>query len=150
MCQKRLLWKPLPTSSPSTGPVFAAKTTLPFGHPDDIKICLNDWPYERFAEEITHLIVWLKVRIPAERDQEGPTAWAKERIERWIDDVFVKRLALEKDGEEWGNAEKRVMWFKNWGELQSVPGLEHIHVLVRGVPTRILAEWTGGETSPVR
>ena len=37
------------------------------------------------------------------------------------------------------------MWFKNWTALQSVPGMEHVHVLVREVPDEIVAEWTGSE-----
>jgi hypothetical protein len=38
------------------------------------------------------------------------------------------------------------MWFKNWKSLQSVPGMEHVHVLVRDVPEDIIAEWTGGDS----
>ena len=37
------------------------------------------------------------------------------------------------------------MWFKNWKALQSVPGMEHVHVLVREVPDEIVAEWTRSE-----
>ena len=40
--------------------------------------------------------------------------------------------------------EEKVVWFKNWTALQSVPGMEHVHVLVREVPDHVVAEWTGG------
>ena len=56
----------------------------------------------------------------------------------WGED-FVKRLELEGDAE----AGERVLWFKNWIALQSVRGLERIHVLVRDVPEAIIEEWTG-------
>ena len=39
----------------------------------------------------------------------------------------------------------RIQWFKNWTELQSVPGLEHLHLLIRDVPEDVVLEWTDGE-----
>jgi hypothetical protein len=41
-----------------------------------------------------------------------------------------------------GNAD-RVMWFKNWVQLQSVRALEHVHVLVKDVTREDLEFWTG-------
>jgi len=29
--------------------------------------------------------------------------------------------------------DERRLWFLNWGSIQSVPGLEHFHVLLRNV-----------------
>jgi len=62
---------------------------------------------------------------------------------RQIDDFVQRRFVRRVEGLP-GPREK-VQWFKNWTALQSVPGLEHVHVLVRDVPEEILAEWTGGE-----
>ena len=33
------------------------------------------------------------------------------------------------------------MWFKNWVSLQSVRGVDHVHVLVRDVPEEVLGGW---------
>ena len=62
-------------------------------------------------------------------------------IEGFVRKAFVGRL--EQEGPEAG---EKVLWFKNWGALQSVRGLEHIHVLVKDVPESIVDEWTGEET----
>ena len=55
-------------------------------------------------------------------------------IKDFVDRAFVKRLN--------GN-EDRVVWFKNWVQLQSVRALEHIHVLVRDATQVDLELWTG-------
>lgn len=62
---------------------------------------------------------------------------SRELVESFVRTTFTERLARE------GLADDRVQWFKNWTRLQSVRGLEHVHVLVRDVPDRILEEWTG-------
>jgi len=67
------------------------------------------------------------------------TPKSRQRIEDFVQKTFVDRVKTLP-----GPAEK-VMWFKNWTALQSVPGMEHVHVLVRAVPDAIVAEWTGGE-----
>ncbi len=67
------------------------------------------------------------------------TARSRRQVEEFVQRRFVDRVAgLE------GSREK-VQWFKNWTALQSVPGLEHVHVLVRDVPQDIIDEWTGRE-----
>ena len=43
---------------------------------------------------------------------------------------------------------ENVSWFKNPPSLQTVAGLEHIHILLRHPPTALLYKWTGGETGP--
>ena len=58
-------------------------------------------------------------------------------IKDFVQRTFIDRL--EKDGSSYD----RVQWFKNWTELQSVQGLEHVHVLVRDVPDVVIDEWTG-------
>lgn len=39
------------------------------------------------------------------------------------------------------DARERVMWFKNWVSLQSVRGVDHVHVLVRDPPEGLMREW---------
>ena len=57
---------------------------------------------------------------------------------------FVQRTFVDRVRDLPGDKDK-VQWFKNWTALQSVPGLEHLHVLVRDIPQEIIAEWTNGE-----
>ena len=58
-----------------------------------------------------------------------------ERIEEFVERYFVRTL-------RGGGARERVMWFKNWVSLQSVRGVDHVHVLVRDVPEDVLQMWT--------
>lgn len=39
------------------------------------------------------------------------------------------------------DARERVMWFKNWVSLQSVRGVDHVHVLVKDAPGSVMREW---------
>jgi hypothetical protein len=67
------------------------------------------------------------------------TPKSRQQIENFVQKTFIDRVAGLPGPHE------KVMWFKNWGALQSVPAMEHFHVLVRDVPEEIIAEWTGGE-----
>lgn len=67
------------------------------------------------------------------------TPKSRQQIEEFVQHKFVDRV------KGLPGPQDRIMWFKNWGALQSVPGMEHVHVLVREVPDDIIAEWTGGE-----
>jgi len=136
ICQERLRWEPLPSSCSAEGPKFAYKNAIPFADPSDYKILRNDWPYG-FTPDITHLVVWLKTPIPVDPETGDMTPNSRELVESFVRTTFTERLARE------GLADDRVQWFKNWTRLQSVRGLEHVHVLVRDVPDRILEEWTG-------
>ena len=138
MCTKRLQWTPLPVSSAETGPLFDACDPTPFGDPRDYKILRNDWPYGSFEAGITHLIVWSKSRIPTDKETGLVTPESRQLIETFVQKTFIGKL--EREGSE---AREKVVWFKNWVALQSVPGLEHIHVLVKDVPESIIDEWTG-------
>ncbi|EXJ82677.1 hypothetical protein A1O3_06491 [Capronia epimyces CBS 606.96] len=134
---ERLKWTPLPSSTPETGPEFAVKDPVPFAHPDDYKILPNDWPYG-LAPGIRHLIVWLKTRLESEPTKGDMTPKSREQVEEFVQNTFVDRVK-DLPGEK-----EKVMWFKNWKALQSVPGMEHLHVLVRDVPEDIIREWTNG------
>lgn len=90
---------------------------------------------------MTHLVVWLKNRIPVDEATGDLTPESRHRIEEFVDRTFVDELRQN------GHAEDNVRWFKNWAQLQSVRGLEHIHVLVRNVPDEIVFQWTGERRS---
>ncbi|KAL9096814.1 MAG: hypothetical protein Q9163_006396 [Psora crenata] len=138
VCKERLHWTPLPSSSTAeSGPVFACKDETPFASAEDFKILRNDWPYG-LDPNINHLVVWLKTKIPVQQPEGYLLPESRDRIQRFVQNTFVDRLA--KEGIDGGN---HVQWFKNWVGLQSVRGLDHFHVLVRDVPEHILREWTG-------
>ena len=103
----------------------------------------NDWPYG-FTPEITHLLVWSKVPIPVDPDSGDVTEASRGVIEAFVQRYFVKPLERELDvGVEGQQARERVVWFKNWVGLQSVRGVEHVHVLVRGCSEELLSGWVG-------
>jgi len=136
--EERLKWKPI-SISPKTGPVFECRSSVPFGNPDDFKILPNDWPYG-LAPGITHIIVWSKNRLESEPSRGDMTPTSRLQVEKFVCQTFVART---KDLP--GGAKEKVLWFKNWTALQSVPGMEHVHVLLRDVPQDIVMEWTQGE-----
>ncbi|KAL9044635.1 MAG: hypothetical protein Q9214_002241 [Letrouitia sp. 1 TL-2023] len=138
MCVERLRWGPLPESSAESGPAFDYQSPTPFADTRDFNILRNDWPYGSFAPDITHLIVWSKPRIEIDPQNGLVTPESRQLVDAFVERTFVKRL--EQDDPLAG---KRVLWFKNWGALQSVRGLEHIHVLVKDAPGSIVEEWTG-------
>ncbi|OQV00198.1 hypothetical protein CLAIMM_05730 [Cladophialophora immunda] len=136
--RERLKWTPLPSSTPETGPRFAVNNPVPFADEADYKILVNDWPYG-LAPGIRHIIVWLKTRLESEPTRGDMTPRSRQQVEDFIQSTFVDRVK-DLPGEQ-----EKVMWFKNWTELQSVPGMEHVHVLVRDVPDDIIRDWTGGD-----
>lgn len=136
--KERLRWTPLPSSTPETGPKFAVKNRIPFADAEDYKILLNDWPYG-LAPGIKHMIVWLKTRLDSEPTRGDMTPKSRQQVEDFIQTKFVDR-ARDLPGDH-----EKVMWFKNWTALQSVPGMEHVHVLVRDIPEDIIREWTNDD-----
>ncbi|KAG5989051.1 hypothetical protein E4U54_004462 [Claviceps lovelessii] len=103
-------------------PPFTPESPIPFGKMSDFKVLLNDWPYG-LAGDIIHLV----------RGAMTPES-------RALVADFVRRYFVDALGEDGGG---RVLWFKNWGLLQSVRALEHIHVLVRDADDDVLERWTG-------
>jgi hypothetical protein len=68
------------------------------------------------------------------------TAESKRVIEEFVERQFVFTLAKEETiGVD--DARKRIMWFKNWVSLQSVRGVDHVHVLVKDAPISLLEQW---------
>lgn len=83
------------------------------------------------------MVVWLKTPIPVDSTTGVLTGDSRRRVEEFVRGTFEDRLARDVGERD------RVVWFKNWTQLQSVRGLEHIHVLVRDVPEKVMNEWTG-------
>ncbi|RMZ88023.1 hypothetical protein DV736_g4749, partial [Chaetothyriales sp. CBS 134916] len=136
--QERLKWVPLPSSTLETGPRFAVVNATPFADQHDYKIMPNDWPYG-MAPGIRHLIVWLKTRLESEPSRGDMTPKSRQQVQDFIQATFIDRVKDVPDDND------KVIWFRNWTALQSVPGMEHVHVLVRDVPEEIILEWCGGE-----
>ncbi|KAL5333252.1 hypothetical protein BJX70DRAFT_73598 [Aspergillus crustosus] len=138
ICLRRLGWQ-LPSEIASDGPP-AFTNPIPFADPADYKILRNDWPYG-LAKGVSHLVVWSRTPIPV-KDADGViTEESHALIERFVQKTFVDRLAQER--EKFPDPKSHVLWFKNYTALQSVRGLEHVHILLREVPDRFLHEWTG-------
>lgn len=78
-------------------------------------------------------MVWSKTPIPTDPGSGDVTDESRRIIREFVDRTFVKRLGDD----------ERVVWFKNWVQLQSVRALEHVHVLVRGATKEDLEFWTG-------
>jgi Protein of unknown function (DUF3605) len=120
----------MPALDLSAGPQFEIKNKIPFANHADYKVLRNDWPYG-LEKGITHICVWLKDRLPVREDNGDLTDEGRAMVVAYVQRAFVKKLGL--DGKD------QVLWFKNWVGLQSVRGLEHIHVLVRNVEEKALA-----------
>ncbi|KAK5017916.1 hypothetical protein LTR39_001282, partial [Cryomyces antarcticus] len=136
--QKRLHWTPLPSADPSTGPAFTYNNPTPFADPADYKILRNDWPYG-LAPGIVHLCVWTKTPIATRPEDGDVTPPSRELVELFVERTFTRRL----EEVERKKAEDRVLWFKNWTSLQSVRGIDHVHVLLRDAPEQLLKQWMG-------
>jgi hypothetical protein len=119
---------------PWGSPPFTYNSSIPFSDPSDFKILLNDWPYG-VTDDITHIVVWSKTPIATDEETGDVTGESRAVIRAFVKRTFVDRLG---DGE-------RVLWFKNWVQLQSVRALEHIHILVRNATKEDLEFWTGQE-----
>lgn len=131
--QERLFWTPISSTGP---PLFHHHNSTPFADPRDYAVLVNDWPYG-FTSDIVHLLVWSRARIEVDAERGDVTASSRGRIVEFVQRFFVD--ALKKEGL---GGEDRVLWFKNWVSLQSVRGVDHVHVLVRDVPDHVLQKWT--------
>ena len=127
-------------------PSFQCNNIIPFTDPNDYKILLNDWPYG-FTPDVTHIVVWSKVRIPEQKPEGYLTPESVALVEGFVQRTFVEPLNAYRSEQgvvgasDAGN--RRVLWFRNWTGLQSVRGLEHVHVLVRDAPKDLLDRWVG-------
>lgn len=137
----------MPTASGEASPSFQSKSTVPYTDPTDYKILLNDWPYG-FTLDVTHIVVWSKVRIPEQKPDGYLTPESTALVEAFVRRTFVEppssyRVKLGVAGDFDAGMKDCVLWFRNWTGLQSVRGLEHVHVLVRDAPKILLDRWVG-------
>lgn len=135
--QERLHWEPLPSTSNSEPPKFDFRNPVPFQDKDDFRILKNDWPYG-LDDGIVHICVWLKTPIETDPNTGDVTAESRALIERFVDRTFTCKLDSV-FGQ--GKGKNHVLWFKNWVALQSVRGVDHIHVLVSDAPKEFLESW---------
>jgi len=126
--QQRLSWKPRSDDDPSQ---FAHHSPIPFKDARDHVVLLNDWPYG-FESGIVHLLVWTKTPIAVDDTRGDVTVESREVIVEFVQQFFVDEVE---------GGWEQVMWFKNWVSLQSVRGVDHVHVLVRDVPEGVLRGW---------
>lgn len=134
----RLKWQPVSSSS-TTGAIFDYKSPIPFEDPRDYKMLPNDWPYG-LERGISHLVVWLKNRL----EVVPPLGDLSESSRKLVQDFIQKEFVEPTDA--LAGSTDNVLWFKNWVSLQSVPGIDHVHVLVRNVPQKFVDEkWIKGE-----
>ncbi|KAL1646518.1 hypothetical protein SLS58_003103 [Diplodia intermedia] len=132
LLRERLHWTPT-RLAPDIAFACADPTATPFAHPDDVKVLRNDWPYG-VEPGIAHLCVWLKTPLQLKPDDGDLTDAARGAVE-----AFVAKTFRGPVGE--GGPGERVLWFKNWVGLQSVRGIDHVHVLVRDAPPELLEGW---------
>lgn len=103
--------------------------------PADIKVLYNDHPYG-FVDGIEHVCVWTRARCPCDA-HHVPTEAAQQRIEDFLSQRF-KTVPRED-----------IIWFKNTAVLQSVPTMEHFHVLIRGHPDAVHQATDEKENGPL-
>jgi hypothetical protein len=132
--KERLHWRPLPSEDSSAPPTFEYKNTVPFANIDDYRILLNDWPYG-LADGIRHFCIWTKTPIATDPTTGDVTSESRQVIEDFIQRTFAQPLDQVVGP---GNGKHHVLWFKNWVALQSVRGVDHIHVLIRDAPAQLI------------
>lgn len=102
-------------------------------------ITWNDWPYGSLEEDVKHLIVWVKWHLESDPGTGRLTEHSRDIVQGFVEHTFIKRM-------KWSgisNTQDRLRWFKNGFDLQSVPEIEHFHVLLKGMPSELLRGWTG-------
>ena len=89
---------------------------------------------------ILHLLVWLKTPLESEGEKGDLSPVARASVDAFVTERFVRDVD---DVMGSGQGSKRVLWFKNWLSLQSVRGVDHVHVLVKDVPNAVVRRWVG-------
>lgn len=122
----------------------------------DVCILANDFPYA-VDPRIVHVVVWLRTPIPIEPVPEddkgsddnvftGPAALAATTRLTARSRALIARYVAQTFEQGLGMAPERVLWFKNWAALQSIPAMEHFHVMLLAPPRDQLQAYysTGG------
>ncbi|KAH7044005.1 hypothetical protein B0J12DRAFT_712276 [Macrophomina phaseolina] len=132
LLKERLQWTPL--GNPETdGFLFECKNRTPFAHPDDYVVLRNDWPYG-LDPGIVHICVWLKTPLELNPEDGDLTDLSRGQVEHFVTKAFREPLGEATKGDS-------VLWFKNWAKLQSVRGIDHVHVLIKDAPPELLQRW---------
>ncbi|ANZ74511.1 BA75_00412T0 [Komagataella pastoris] len=83
----------------------------------------NQFPYY-FTPDLVHFVAWLKTEIPP--DPHSPLGDISDETRKSLDalitELFVLRVGIDRS---------RLIWFRNWGALQSIKGVPHIHIVVK-------------------
>ncbi|KAH7321434.1 hypothetical protein BKA65DRAFT_608686 [Rhexocercosporidium sp. MPI-PUGE-AT-0058] len=140
LLHNRLFWNSTESSQANgqpNGQIIIRSNATPFADKTDYKIIYNDWPYG-LASDITHLVVWMKTRLPVNKAGEM-TPESRASVEDFIDRTFVQEMRKANATND------NVIYFKNVPKLQSVGAVEHFHVLIRGAKSEALDEWTQGD-----
>ena len=137
--KERLAWTPKDPNQPVSAHSFTHHSPVPFQDARDYAILPNDWPYG-FEPGIKHIVVWSRTPIAVDDTRGDVTIESKRVIEEFVHRQFVCTLATKADI-SLAEAGSRVMWFKNWVSLQSVRGVDHVHVLVKDAPESLLQQW---------
>ncbi|KAF4541488.1 hypothetical protein BFW01_g12762 [Lasiodiplodia theobromae] len=132
LLRERLRWTPA-VQDEVQGIAFACADPTPFAHPDDFLVLRNDWPYG-LDPGIVHICVWLKTPLDLKPEDGDLTDRARDQVEDFVTATFRVPLGEGTKGE-------RVLWFKNWAQLQSVRGVDHVHVLIKDAPPELLEGW---------
>lgn len=152
--KERLHWE---LSCDGEGKPFVASKGRPFECPkDDIKILCNDWPYG-IDSEIVHLVVWTKFkleedpktgRLTVESDAKMRSfayeKFAHYNVSQSFSILHLHQLAappLMLITNEW----IKYVCFHNWGELKSVPLVEHFHVMLHKPTKNFVLRVTNGD-----
>jgi hypothetical protein len=139
VAKERLAWTPRDPDQPLSAHSFVHHSPVPFQDERDYVVLLNDWPYG-FEPGIKHIVVWSRTPIAVDDTIGDVTSESKRVIEKFVECHFVRALAAA-EGISPVEAKSRVMWFKNWASLQSVRGVDHVHVLVKDAPESLLQQW---------
>lgn len=105
----------------------------------------NDWPYG-LEPGIVHIVVWLKTPLPSTPERGDLTPAGNLAVESFVRQTFGQKISERHSCTVDAVMGDKVMWFKNWKSLQSVPGLEHVHILLRNCGDNVVTQLTGGIT----
>lgn len=80
------------------------------------------------------MIVWTRTPVPATSDAGDMTPEGRAQVAHFIREHFMARLPED--------CQSNLLWFRNWGNLRSVSSIDHVHVIVRHVESRLIEQWT--------
>ncbi|KAL8419773.1 hypothetical protein RB594_002801 [Gaeumannomyces avenae] len=107
--------------------------SVPFEHPDDVKILHNDWPYG-IDDRIVHLVVWTRFELEDDPITDDLTDKARAEIDAFVDRTFSRSVSRD-----------HYIWFRNWKSLKSVHAVEHFHVMLFNPDPLFISQLTKGD-----